>query len=87
MDEEKTSDLVNFISNLMNPIIEQLKSLGATSKTIDSFLEGEEILDCPICNTFNLYELDFKRDEISDYSIYECNKCSSLYRRRWKDYL
>jgi len=71
--EEEFYEIVESIKELREPIIKQLKKMGSTQKTIDLFFEGEEILHCPSCGTFNFIEADYNK--LDNYSIYHCGNC------------
>ncbi len=71
--------LVESIKGLMDPIVKQLESIGATQKTIDCFFEGEEILMCQHCDTFNVREVKYKEKE--NFSDYQCGNCLKIERK------
>lgn len=82
-DNKSFSELADQIKKTVELATANLKKFGMTDKAIDKFFDGEEVIDCPYCNTPNMIEVHY--NEEGEWSMYECLSCSKTYMRNWKE--
>ncbi len=56
----------------------KLKTAGLNDKTIELFMQGHTIFECPYCKTLNMYTIQ----QLKDHMIYECTNCVGVYLER-----
>ena len=66
----KDHDFFKEIHQLIKQTTYTLKTAGLNKKSIDMAMEGQQVLNCPNCNTLNLFEVELDR--------YKCNACKQI---------
>ncbi len=82
MSDDGFDEFVDNIKNLIKTTTAQLEKFGMTKKAIQKFFAGEEVIICPYCNTPNMFEVHYDKD--NDWSMYECLACSKTHLKDWK---
>jgi len=80
--DSAVEEIFDVIKNSLTTIKKELKKLGSTDEIINKFLSGEEIISCPYCKTFNMYELSYNEEQ--GFSMYECDKCKKTHMKTYK---
>jgi|TARA_Y100000034_G_C6744571_1_gene330592 transposase-like protein len=76
------NSLYEIIENSMKNIKSLSEKAGMTENSFNMLLGGEEIKDCPYCETFNLYEVSY--NEKNNWSMYECGSCEKSWYVDWE---
>lgn len=75
MKKDDFKELLDKIETSLEDLISQLKELGMKDNVIKKFLEGEEVIMCPYCQTMNMMEVEYdKNRQLSVYKCFFCHK-------------
>ena len=72
------------VSNIKAELLDlgnKCEELGMTEISIQKFLVGEDVMDCPYCNTFNMYFLTNNRKQ--QFDMYKCDNCGNTYMQKY----
>ena len=81
MVDKPLDDLVEIIKENMDHIKFLSEQIGITDKSLNRMMVGEDVVDCPYYETFNLYEVSYNSK--NNWSMYECGACEKSWYVDW----
>ena len=62
-------------------LIRKCEDAGMNEIAIQKFMVGEDVMDCPYCNTYNMYFL--ARNTKQQFDMYKCDNCGKTYMQKY----